>query len=121
KGTRFHLVPRPGSRAKRMTVKTEAFFFFHHVNSFEDDDGCLLIDLIAYPNADIIEQLRLDNLRAEGGIDFGKLRRYSINLQTRSIERVWESRHILELSRIHYSAQNTQPYRFVYGVSAQEK
>ena len=38
-------------------------FGFHHVNAYESD-GALFVDLLAYPNAEIIEQLRLDRLRA---------------------------------------------------------
>jgi beta,beta-carotene 9',10'-dioxygenase len=116
-GTRFHIVPRPGQAGYTRTLTTEPFFLFHHVNSFEED-GLLKVDVIAYPNADIIQQLELDNLRRERAIDFGRLRRYTIDLQAGTIEREWESEHPIELTRLHYSRVNTRAYRYLWGVGA---
>ena len=116
-GTRFQLVPRPGRSGSRRTLKAEPFFLFHHVNSFEQK-GLLKVDLIAYPNADIVDQLSLENLRQERAIDFGRLRRYTIDPQAGTVEREWESSHPIELTRIHYSRVNTREYRYVWGVGA---
>ena len=116
-GTRFHIVPRLGRGSVKRTLQTEPFFLFHHVNSFEQQKT-LKVDLIAYPDAGIVDQLRLDPLREEVGIEFGRLRRYSVDLENGSIEREWESRHSIELTRINYSRCNTRPYRFVWGVGA---
>ena len=58
-------------------------------------------------------------LRDEIGIDFGRLRRYSVDLKNGTIEREWESRHPIELTRINYPRCNTRPYRFVWGVGAE--
>ena len=118
-GTRFHLAPRPGKKAKQLTLNTEPFFCFHHVNSFQQN-GKLYVDLICYPDADIIHQLSLERLRNDRAIDFGKLRRYEIDPQEETIERLWESAHCIELTRFHYTRCNTRPYRFLYGVSADE-
>lgn len=119
KGTRFHVVPRPGKRGLKRTFTTEPFFFFHHVNCFEEDD-CLFVDVVAYPTARIIEQLRLANLRQDEAIEFGRLRRYRLELQTGTVKREWESRHIVELNRINYRRCNGRSYRYVFGVSAEE-
>jgi beta,beta-carotene 9',10'-dioxygenase len=116
-GTRFHVIPRVGRKGHRCTLNTEPFFLFHHVNSFEQD-GQLKVDLIAYPNADIIQQLKLENLRGERAIDFGYLRRYAVDLQASTIEREWESEHPIELTRLHYSRVNTRAYKYLWGVSA---
>jgi len=118
-GTRFHIVPRPGHTGPNRTFTSEPFFCFHHVNSFIGADKRLKVDLVAYPNANIVGQLQLKNLRDGRGIDFGRLRRYSLDLENGRIQREWESAHLLELPRIHYQRVNSRPYRFVYGVSAE--
>jgi beta,beta-carotene 9',10'-dioxygenase len=117
-GTRFHIVARPGNEAVRHTLKAEPFFCFHHVNSFQTEKDSLLVDLVAYPTARIIQQLKLSHLRAGRAIDFGKLRRYRVDLPSNKVERVWESTHCLELPRLHYSRVNSRAYDYVYGVSA---
>ncbi|ELU09558.1 hypothetical protein CAPTEDRAFT_212572 [Capitella teleta] len=43
---------------------TDAFFLFHHLNSYEEDN-CVVFDVVAYPNADIIEDLMMENIRTE--------------------------------------------------------
>jgi beta,beta-carotene 9',10'-dioxygenase len=44
-------------------AETEACFSFHHVNAFKED-GAVVLDLVAYPDARIIDALYLDELRA---------------------------------------------------------
>lgn len=119
-GTRFHLIPLPGVQGETLTLKAEPFFAFHHVNSFEDPSGAVTVDLIGYPDVEIISQLKLPRLREEQPIPFGRLRRYRIDPRTRTIARLWESKHFLELTRIDYSQDHTREYRYVYGVSAAE-
>lgn len=119
-GTRFHVVPRPGVKGITRTYTTEPLFCFHHVNSFLEDH-LLHVDLVAYPDANLIRQLKLENLRQGGAIDFGHLRRYTIDQAKGTIERTWESQHVLELPRIHYARYNTKDYRFVFGVSAEKE
>ena len=62
-GTKFQVIDRE-TGALRGTYETEAFFCFHHVNAFERAGGSeLVVDLIAYDDASIIDALYLD---AEG-------------------------------------------------------
>lgn len=114
-GTRFHLLPRSGGRPR--TFQGEPFFCFHHVNSFQAGES-VFVDLVAYPDASIIEQLKLEHLESEQGIEFGYLRRYRIDLNRGSVEREWQCETPLELPRISYQRHNTREYRYVYGVSA---
>lgn len=114
-GTRFHLLPRAGGTPR--TLQGEPFFCFHHVNSFQSGDQ-LYVDLVAYPDASIIEQLRLPHLEQNRSIEFGSLRRYRLDLKAGTMEREWEADSPLELPRIAYRQCNTRPYRFVFGVSA---
>jgi beta,beta-carotene 9',10'-dioxygenase len=62
RGLRFHVVDKASGRVVK-TAKADAAFAFHHVNAFEQEDG-LVIDMIVYPDATIIEQLYLARLRA---------------------------------------------------------
>lgn len=118
-GTRFYLASKPGLPPRRHELKGEAFFAFHHVNSVDCGDGSVLIDLIGYDDARIIEQLRLARLAQDQGIDFGRFRRYRFDPSARRVDRVLQSRHVLELPGISYKRYNTRPYRFVYGISAE--
>lgn len=118
-GTRFHVLPRPGQTEPVRTLKGEPFFTFHHVNSVDTEDGDLLVDLVGYDNADVIEQLRLAKLARGEGIDFGRFRRYRVSGRGGWVERERLSRHALELPSIPYRTHNSQPYRYVYGISAE--
>jgi carotenoid cleavage dioxygenase-like enzyme len=58
------------------SVETDPAFAFQHVNAFEDGDN-IVVDLIAYRDATIIDQLYLERLRACDPIDAtGHLYRY---------------------------------------------
>jgi beta,beta-carotene 9',10'-dioxygenase len=60
-GTRFHLVDRGDGHV--VTLEGEPCFPFHQANAFDDGDA-VVIDLCAYPDASIIDELMLDRLRA---------------------------------------------------------
>ena len=47
--TIVHLIPRPGSGAKRMQFAVDACFVFHHANAYDDDDGSVVIDCVRLP------------------------------------------------------------------------
>ena len=61
-GTRLHVLDRKGAGAPR-TFETEAFFTFHTVNTFEDGQD-LVLDLLAYPDAAIVDSLRVDAIES---------------------------------------------------------
>jgi len=66
-GTRFTVLDKASGEV--VSVATgPARFGFHHVDAHESD-GCLCVDLLAYPDATIIERLRLDRLRSEEPLD----------------------------------------------------
>lgn len=117
-GTRFHLLPRPGHDRPVRTLKGEPFFTFHHVNSVDTEEEDLLVDLIGYDNAEVIEQLRLSRLARGERIDFGYFRRYRVSGRGGWVERERLSRHPLELPSIPYRRHSGRTYRYVYGISA---
>ena len=79
RGLRFHVFEKDGGRLVTSAVADPAFAF-HHVNAYEEGDTVVL-DMIAYPDAGIIDQLYLARLRAGDPVDAtGTLTRYIIPL-----------------------------------------
>ncbi len=114
-GTRFTLVDR--ATGKAMTgFQTDACFAFHHVNAYEDGDG-VVVDLCAFPDAGVIEDLYLDRLRAGKPIPDATLTRFRLRTADRSVSHKPLTDGNLELPRINYARCNEQPHRYVWGVS----
>jgi carotenoid cleavage dioxygenase-like enzyme len=114
RGVRFHIVDKKTGRVVKET-RSDAFFAFHHVNAFEKDD-VIFVDIVAYPDPTIIDQLYLRRLRsAEPVTAAGKLTRFSVDLNGRSevMEQLLFKTH-LELPRINYRRRAGQPYRFLF-------
>jgi beta,beta-carotene 9',10'-dioxygenase len=115
-GLRFVIIDKRDGKVV-MQAQADAAFFFHHVNAFEDEQT-LVVDLIAYPDADIVTQLDLDRLRAaEPSPVAGELRRYRIDLATGDSTKVVLSQTPVEFPRIGNVAAG-KPYRFVFGAGS---
>jgi beta,beta-carotene 9',10'-dioxygenase len=97
-------------------------FAFHHVNAYEAG-GALMVDLLAYPDAEIIQNLQLERLRAGLSVDLSSLlTRFRIPLDSsssggsRDIEHEVLCETAFELPRIDYLRRAGKPYRYVWGV-----
>jgi beta,beta-carotene 9',10'-dioxygenase len=94
-------------------------FAFHHVNAHETD-GAVLVDLLAYRDASIIEQLRLDRLRSREPINVtAPLTRIRVPLGGVK-EAAEATQEVLcpspiELPRINYGRCAGRLYRYVWG------
>jgi carotenoid cleavage dioxygenase-like enzyme len=113
-GTRFTLVNRAtGERIGGFTG--EACFAFHHVNSYEEGDD-IVVDICTFPDAGIIDDFYLSNLRAGKPLSDAALTRFRLGIGDRSVssERLAEAG--TELPRINYRRCNGRPYRYVWGV-----
>jgi carotenoid cleavage dioxygenase-like enzyme len=118
KGTNFLLLNRKTGQLSRCS--TESFFAFHHINAFEENNK-VIVDIVAYPNTDIVQSLYLDILRGDTNknmISAGELRRYEISLSDSSVTYQVLSNDPIELPRINYKLSNTKNYRFVYGTGS---
>jgi carotenoid cleavage dioxygenase-like enzyme len=116
RGSRFLIIDREAGEL-RATVEADAFFTFHQVNAFEED-GELVVDLVAFDDASIIDALYLDKLRA--GVreaSAGHLRRYRLPLDGGRAEPEQLYDEPVELPRIAYRSRNGRPYRFVYAAA----
>ena len=112
-GTRITLIDRDTGEATG-PFETDAFFCFHHVNAYEEN-GSVVVDACTFEDAQIIEDLYLDRLRAGKPIARAELRRFRIDLSSRRVatEQLAEG---LELPRINYGRHNERPYRYVWGI-----
>jgi beta,beta-carotene 9',10'-dioxygenase len=119
RGTRFIVMDRHTGRLQGIH-ETEAFFCFHHVNSFERD-GELVVDLIAYDDDSIIHMFDVDRLRDDDGepLADSRLRRYRIALDGSGVQRedIAED-HSVELPRINYRRNNMRDYRWMYAAGS---
>ena len=115
RGLRFHVFEKHGGR-RVATAETDPAFAFHHVNAFENGNE-LMVDLVAYPDADIINQFYLARLRAAEPINgTGRLMRYIIPLGRNGGVRAEPIADApIELPRIDYTRHAGKPYRAVWG------
>jgi carotenoid cleavage dioxygenase-like enzyme len=99
----------------------EPRFSFHHVNAFERG-GELVLDMVAYDDASIVDSLYMDRLRAGAPPEasYGRLLRYRVGLDGGTVREEGLSDEILELPRIDYRERNGRPYRYVYGAGAHD-
>jgi carotenoid cleavage dioxygenase-like enzyme len=118
-GGRFWVVDRErGGVAGPWT--SEPFFCFHSVNAHEED-GDLLVDLVAYDDPSVVPALGLGRLRAGEAVPAPQLRRFRLPLGGPCAVRgePLSDTH-LELPRFDYRRCNGRPYRTVYGIGADD-
>jgi beta,beta-carotene 9',10'-dioxygenase len=116
RGTRFALVDRSSGEAIT-GFQADACFAFHHVNAFEQGDE-VVVDACVYDDAQIVEDLYLERLRAGKPISTAALTRFRLRRGDRSVARERLGDGDLELPRINYRACNEHPYRYVWGNAA---
>ncbi len=118
RGTPFYVLNRhTGELVGR--YECDPFFAFHHVNAFERD-GEIVLDIVAYPDAEIITHYYLHRLEQPSvSIPFGKLRRYRVPLNSKSkrVQHETISDACIELPTFDYANYNTRAdYHYVYGI-----
>ena len=114
-GTRFTLVDRATGKATT-GFKADACFAFHHVNAYEDGEEVVL-DVCAYADAAIVEDLYLERLRAGKPIASAELTRFRLRPSDRSVSSRRLADGDIELPRINYGRCNERPYRYVWGLA----
>ena len=113
-GTRFHLFDRASGEGVG-PFEAEARFGFHHVNSYEDGDD-VVVDICTFSDAQIVEDLYLERLRAGKPLAQPSLERFTLATRDRAVrtERLIDEE--MELPRINYGRCNERPYRYAWGV-----
>jgi beta,beta-carotene 9',10'-dioxygenase len=119
RGTRFIVIDRHTGRLQGIH-EAEAFFCFHHVNSFERD-GELVVDLIAHDDPSVIKLLEVESLRGGGALAGTQLRRYRISLDGSGVQREDLAPDVSpELPRINYRRNNARDYRWMYAAATSD-
>lgn len=114
-GTTFTVIDKDTSEiVTRATA--DPFFAFHHVNAFERD-GELIVDICAYDDPAVIDNLYLDVLRNDAGFSpiNATLRRYHVPLAGGQVTHAVVSPESFELPRINYRQHSGKTYRYAYG------
>jgi len=115
RGARFTVVERSTGEVVA-SPRAPAFFAFHHVNAYEDGDEVVL-DVCAYDDASVVEDLYLGSLRDDPPLRMpaAEMRRYRVDLDDVAVEgeTVWDGS--FELPRVRED-RNGRPYRYAYGV-----
>lgn len=123
RGTRIHVFDR-ATGAHVRTATADPFFAFHHVNAYDDGDA-VVIDLVAYDDASVIQSFYLHRLEdPDVRIPPGTLRRLRVPLDGHDAGRSGTRLHAdvlsptgIELPSTDYARRNTSPQlRYVYGV-----
>jgi beta,beta-carotene 9',10'-dioxygenase len=111
RGVRFHVIEKDSGRVIR-SAEGEPCFAFHHVNAFEENQQ-VVVDLVAYPDASVIDQLYLSRLRSEKPVTAtAKLTRFHADLSGRGgIRKHVVTETPIELPRIDYRRSAGRPYR----------
>jgi beta,beta-carotene 9',10'-dioxygenase len=113
RGVRFHIIDKETGQVVRR-ARSRAVFAFHHVNAFEEGDE-VVVDIVAFPDSTVIDQLYLERLRSAEPVTLtGRLTRFRIGLSgdVRD-ERLSEA--AIEFPRINYRCRAGRRYRYVYG------
>lgn len=93
----------------------DAAFAFHHVNAYLED-GTVVLDLVEYPDADVVGAMRLDELDGPGFPDVpdGRLVRYRVDLAEETVERSRLYDGGLEMPRVARETVGSR-HRYAYG------
>ncbi len=101
-------------------IPTDSFFAFHHINAYQADEDTLIVDISAYDDATLIDQLYIDALLHDDYPQVGQFRRYTLPLRGGRATYEVLSDESIELPRINYKANNGRDYQFAYGASVQQ-
>jgi len=116
RGTPFTVLDRhTGAVAARF--EADPFFAFHHVNAFERGRE-LIVDIVAYPDADIVTHYYLERLTAADlRLPHGRLTRFTVPLSGGRVRAEPLADACIELPHIDYAGHNMDPeQRYTYGI-----
>ncbi|MEF8913463.1 carotenoid oxygenase family protein [Natronomonas sp.] len=110
---RFIVVDRD-SGALVADCRTDPFFVFHHLNAYEDGDD-VVVDLVAFEDADIVEALTFETLSKDAfaAAPDGRLVRFRVSPDSDEVTRTRQYDGSLELPTVPRAVRG-RPYRYAY-------
>jgi len=108
---RVGLLPRSGTADDVIWCEVDPCYVFHVANAFDRDDGCVVIDVVAY-----------DTMFAEsrkGPDATGRFERWVVDIGTRSVERRIIDASGQEFPRVD-ERRFGQPYRYAYTIAIED-
>ena len=117
-GTRFTLIDR-GTGEAVGPFEADPWFGFHHINAYEDG-GEVVVDICVFEDAQIIQDLYLEHLRAGKPVPEPQVRRFRIDPASGTVSDELLVEQGFELPRINYGRCNERPYRYAWGVGRGE-
>jgi carotenoid cleavage dioxygenase-like enzyme len=112
RGVRFTVIDKETGAIVRR-AEAGPCFSFHHVNAYEED-GAIVLDLVAFKDARIIDALYLAGLRAGNALPEGLLTRFAIPLGEGPVMQKVLSSLSTELPRINYRRFAGRRHRYVW-------
>lgn len=111
-GTVFLVIERSTGKLAAK-VKGKPFFAFHHVNAY-DKDGKIYMDIVTYPDADVIEEIATTTQGQSEDLET-TLERFTISVDDQTLSQDTIFSKTLEMPRIPASL-TAQEYRYCYAV-----
>ena len=110
--TRLVVIDRRGGPTR--VLETDPMFVFHTVHAFDDGDS-VVMDVIAYPDAAVIDALRVDRLRDASLTAQASLVRLRLDLATGAVRREVLLADGFEFPAVSYGHVSGQRHRHVWG------
>lgn len=96
--------------------ESDSLFVFHHINASQVDNR-IVVDLLAYKDASIVQDLYLDKLANKNNSPAMPLvTRLSIDLASKKIKREVLTQKGIELPTINYKHSNSKAYEHFFGI-----
>ena len=110
----FVIIDRRNSKV--IEVETDNFVCLHSINAYEASNE-LILDLICHALGNPYDKLYLTNILSPNpSLPLGEIRRYTINLKTKIVNKVIVSSYNHEFPRINYNLCNGSNYQYAYSV-----
>ncbi|XP_055953559.1 carotenoid-cleaving dioxygenase, mitochondrial-like [Argiope bruennichi] len=140
--TKLHLIERRTGKEVKVKFEADTLFFFHHINAYEDGTH-LVVDIMAFPNSEVMDKFFLKDLRA-GRLNAsckaiftrfvipllfheGKPGKNLVTLKDTQATAVIQENGVIfltpetkgeagyDMPTINYSMYNSKKYRYAYG------
>lgn len=115
--TRFWVIRKSDGKLLK-TYESAPFFCFHQINAFEEN-GDIFIDLSAYSDSSIIQNLYLAALAEPygGNLPHAYYRRYHLPANSSRASYTLLTDVHFEIPQLNYPRFGAKPYRYSYGMS----